>query len=51
MSFVELWRETFGSSRVVCRPVETLLSSQGSQISFGIVRGTLGLLSRCCRDE
>ena len=28
-----------------------LVSPQGSQISFGIVRGTLGFLMHCCREE
>ena len=28
-----------------------LVSPQGNQISFGVVRGTSGFLSHCCRDE
>ena len=30
---------------------EPLMSPQGSQISFGIARGTLGLLAHHCRNE
>ena len=30
---------------------DPLVSPQGSQISFGVGRGTLGLLAHRCRDE
>ena len=30
---------------------DPLVFPQGSHISFGVVRGTWGFLSRCCRDE
>ena len=30
---------------------DPLVSTQGSQISFGIARATLGFLARCYRDE
>ena len=30
---------------------DLLVSPQGSQISFGIVRGTLGFLAHPCMDE
>ena len=30
---------------------DPLVSPQGSQIPFGVARGTLGYLGHCCRDE
>ena len=30
---------------------DMLVFPQGSQISFGVTRGTSGFLLRCCRDE
>ena len=49
--WVELWQEDLGSFRVACPPGGLLVSPQGSQISFGVGKGSLGFLAHRCRDE